>query len=287
MIGAIVVLYKPDIEQVSIFLTSLFSQVSKIIIVDNSPNSNKSELLGVYTQYIHLSNNQGIASAHNKGLMALMSLKASHAVIFDQDSFIEPDLVDSLYSEMKKIQSSGIPIAAIGPQVICKYSNKAILPKVQKHTAVYENTSIVPQIIASGMLIDLSVIKDVGFKESDLFIDGVDHEWCWRARKKGYVVGINKHIHMVHTLGDKRSNFLGLSYKVGAPIRLYYQFRNLLILSRRSYVPLYWKFRHLAYMPLKFVLMSVFEENRVLRVNYMIKGIIDGLRGVKGKLIIK
>jgi len=36
----------------------------------------------------------------------------------------------------------------------------------------------------------------------DLFIDWVDFEWCWRARKKGYKIIGNANVVITHQLGD-------------------------------------------------------------------------------------
>ena len=109
-----------------------------------------------------------------------------------------------------------------------------------------------------------------------------DYEWCWRARSMGFDVAKAKNVEMVHRLGDSRSKFVGITYKVGAPIRLYYQFRNIFLLSRRAYVPNYWKARCLFFMPIRFFLNSVMQKNRRNRAGFMLKGIYDGLLGRKG-----
>ena len=43
-------------------------------------------------------------------------------------------------------------------------------------------------LMSSGMMIDLSKIKDIGFFKEEFFIDEVDLEFCYRAIKKGYKV---------------------------------------------------------------------------------------------------
>jgi rhamnosyltransferase len=284
MIGAIVVFYNPNVEQVNQLLGILDEEVSRIVIVDNSETSLENEFTSNKIKYIHFPENIGIASAHNQGIMYLKLCKEiSHVVIFDQDSSIQAGLIGALYRAMENIEHQQVPIAAVGPQIICSFSNKAIMPKIQKNISQFFDISIVSQIIASGMMIKLSVVDYVGLKEDKLFIDGVDHEWCWRAKQNGFVVGVARNIKMIHTLGDKRSNFLGLTYKVSTPIRLYYQFRNLIILSKRSYVPSYWKLRHLSFMPLKFFLMSCFQDNKLLRLKFMLKGIYHGIFSQAGK----
>ncbi|HFP9739483.1 TPA: glycosyltransferase family 2 protein, partial [Escherichia coli] len=83
---------------------------------------------------------------------------------------------------------------------------------IQRDIQIFEGFSLTKQIIASGKLINLEVLDQVGFMEDDLFIDGVDHEWCWRAGRLGYKIAIIENAIMKHRLGDARGNFLGFTY---------------------------------------------------------------------------
>jgi rhamnosyltransferase len=148
---------------------------------------------------------------------------------------------------------------------------------VQREVSVYENLVCVTQIISSGMMIDLSKLELIGFKDERLFIDGVDHEWCWRAKTQNLLVAIANNVEMVHKLGDGRSKFAGITYKVGSPIRLYYQFRNILILTRRGYVPTYWKTRNVLVLPIRFFANSLLQSNKRERIKFMLCGLLDGL----------
>jgi rhamnosyltransferase len=169
------------------------------------------------------------------------------------------------------------PLVAIGPRIICSFSEESVKPRVQREISVYDNLVCVTQIISSGMMIDLSKIDLIGFKDETLFIDGVDHEWCWRAKTQDYMVAIAENVEMIHKLGDARSKFVGITYKVGAPIRLYYQFRNILLLSRRDYVPSYWKTRNILVLPIRFLANSLLQTQKRKRIKFMLCGLCDGL----------
>lgn len=82
---------------------------------------------------------------------------------------------------------------------------------------------------------------------------------------------------MHHQLGDARGKFLGVTYKIGAPIRLYYRFRNILLLSRKSYVPVYWKIRNLVSITICLVIFTIKGPERHKRIGYMLKGIYAGI----------
>lgn len=282
MIGAAVILYKPDSDITFRLIGSVLEQVDVLCIIDNSPlptvlNISKSKL-----HYHHFPKNIGVAAAHNIGLTDLRAAGCSFGMLLDQDSIIDDDLAFRLSSLLIASRVDNRPVVAIGPRIICSFSEKTIKPRVQREISVYENLVCVTQIISSGMMIDLSKLELIGFKDERLFIDGVDHEWCWRARTQNLMVAIAKNVEMVHKLGDGRSKFAGITYKVGSPVRLYYQFRNILILARRGYVPNYWKTRNILVLPIRFFANALLQNNKRERIKYMLCGLWDGLLKKEG-----
>ena len=227
MIGAVLVVYKPDLALTERLLTRLYGQTEEVVIVDNSPTPHDFTKVIKHYHYIHLAENSGIAHAHNAGLIYLLKAGCEYAILLDQDSLIPSDMVFNLSSLLKASSKIKQNVVAIGPRIRCSFSDKKVNPKVQKEVFEYDDLVGVTQIIASGMMIDLSALDHIGLKDESLFIDGVDHEWCWRARSMGFDIAKAKNVEMVHRLGDSRSKFIGVTYKVGAPIRLYYQFRNI------------------------------------------------------------
>lgn len=282
MIGATVILYKPDSNITYQLIESVLEQVDVLCVVDNSPdptvlNVNKEKL-----HYHHFPNNIGIAAAHNIGLRDLRAAGCEYGLLLDQDSRIDGDFAFRMSSLLVASKINKRPLIAIGPRIICSFSEKSVKPRVQREIAVYDDLVCVTQIISSGMMIDLSKIDLIGFKDERLFIDGVDHEWCWRAKTQDYMVAIAENIEMVHRLGDARSKFAGITYKVGSPIRLYYQFRNILLLARRGYVPNYWKARNLLVLPIRFFANTLLQKQKRKRLYYMLCGLWDGLTNKQG-----
>lgn len=279
----IIVLYNPDTVHVQQLIDG-FSAISwPVVLVDNSPDPHCFTLPDD-TKYLHFPENKGIAAAQNAGLELAFSL-ANYAVLLDQDSHLSPSMAKTLLSEFMALEKTH-SIAAIGPSIYCEFSQKQVKAKV--HKGVQHNATVIEakQIIASGMLLSKDSYLTVGKKEEGLFIDGVDHEWCWRAQQQGLVVFQSLSVCMPHRQGDDRVKILGLTFKKGAPIRLYYQMRNILVLARRDYVPLYWKFRHLTAIPLRYLVNRLCFENGKLRGNYMRKGLTDGLRNKQGRFQI-
>lgn len=283
-VGAVIVLYHPNRGLLRGLLDALGGAVSQVVLVDNSPETLDLNTLPSGFEYLHYPDNIGIAAAHNRGLESLLASGCDFGLLLDQDSEISAELVDRLAHLLAKADVSDGPLLAVGPQIRCAYSGELMKPRIQKPLFETEELIGMPQLIASGMMIDLSVLTDVGLKDESLFIDGVDHEWCWRARAHGYQVALAKSVEMVHRLGERRRAVAGLKYRVGAPVRLYYQFRNVLLLSRRSYVPTYWKVRQLVALPIRFLLNGLLEKPRVSRLKFMMLGACHGLYGRTGKL---
>ncbi len=282
MIGVIVVVYNPILSLTERLLTRICDQANFIVIVDNSPTSNDFHQVIAQYEYLHFPENIGIAGAHNEGLKLLLSKGCEYGLLLDQDSHIPNDMLLSLSSLLIASKNLNHNIIAIGPRIHCEFTDKKVRSLVQREVFEYDDLVGVTQIIASGMMINLGLLDAVGLKDERLFIDGVDHEWCWRARRLNFSIARAKKVEMVHRLGDSRSKFAGFTYKVGSPIRLYYQFRNILLLSRRNYVPLYWKVRCLCFMPLRMFLNSTMQKNRLTRIKFMCRGIWDGIKGSTG-----
>lgn len=281
--GAVIILYHPDKAHVTRMINELTSGGFRVTVVDNSPEETYLPDASPFS-YLFCGSNLGIAEAQNLGIQDCLNAGCDDVLILDQDSKISLSIVRRLREHLYSLNAAGIPVAAVGPMLICEFSNKQVKPKLQKALSINDNLSEVRQIIASGMLIPAAAFLDIGPKESELFIDGVDHEWCWRARRKGYKVYQALDVGMPHRQGDARHKILGLEFKQGSPVRLYYQVRNVLVLSRRSYVPVYWKCRHLLALPLRWLVNRWHFPDGQTRGRYFAKGLLDGLRGRTGKL---
>ena len=277
MIGAAIILYKPDSDITYRLIESVLEQVDVLCIIDNSPLPTVLNIPKSRLHYHHFPKNIGIAAAHNIGLTDLHAAGCIFGMLLDQDSTIDDDFAFRLSSLLVASKVKNRPVVAIGPRIICSFSEKTVKPRIQREISVYENLVCVTQIISSGMMIDLSKLELIGFKDERLFIDGVDHEWCWRAKTQDLLVAIANNVEMVHKLGDGRSKFAGITYKVGSPVRLYYQFRNILILARRGYVPNYWKTRNILVLPVRFFANSLLQNDKRERIKYMLCGLWDGL----------
>lgn len=272
---AVIVTFNPDLKRLMQNIALLKKQVARIVIVNNSNYSINCNNLKI----IELGKNFGIAKAQNIGMEWSFAEGADFVLQMDQDSQPNSDMVAKLLEAYFYLQSKDYKVGLIGPQDHDIRTKEVAKPRVVRPKMLTPSYYMVNDTLSSGSLISREAYFDVGGMDEALFIDCVDFEYCWRLRKFGYIVVRNKEAVLAHQLGEGKKNwFFGLKFSVCKPIRHYYQFRNILSLIQRNYVPVYWRvsslfklFRDIAFLPL--ILDSGKE-----RISYMLKGVVDALR---------
>jgi rhamnosyltransferase len=294
VIVAIVVTYQPDLDKLFELLSAVAPQVSYSVVVDNGSSSNI--LHSVESAYpgainsIALKSNLGIATAQNIGISRARELGADYVLLSDQDSITHHSMVRELLSAAEKIGATGKQVACVGPRYLDdRQQNPPPFIRVTgltlKRCACLTEDSVVPvdYLIASGCLIPMRVLDQVGDMREDLFIDYVDIEWGLRARQFGFQSYGVCAAKMVHSLGDQPIEFLGKKLPLHSPLRHYYHFRNAVLLYKERWVPGNWKLVDGRRLLLKYVFYSVFGKPRMAHWRMMTVGVWHGLRGRAGK----
>ena len=243
-IGCILVLYNPDWHITNKSISSIIDQVSSIYILDNSKvctlakeYKNSEKII-----YHEMGGNKGIAAAQNVGMEYYVKHRYDYILYLDQDSIVEPNMVSCLLRQYTYLKQLGKKVGGIGPRPFNRLENKEYRGCIKKGKAITDKITEVTELISSATLVPISVIKEVGYMETQLFIDGVDHEWCWRASFFfNYHFYIDEEVKLSHQLGEGDRFFLFKRITIPTPFRTYYRYRNYFILIRRNYVPLYWK----------------------------------------------
>jgi rhamnosyltransferase len=143
-------------------------------------------------------------------------------------------------------------------------------------------------LISSGSLIPLVAFDEIGPMEESLFIDQVDAEWCLRARSKDYrLFGACRAV-LRHSLGEGATRVWFGRWRHVHPhkaFRYYYIFRNTVLLTRRPYVPVAWTLHGLWYLAGLLVVAGIMAKERSSVLPRMLKGVLDGVRGVTGRIV--
>lgn len=283
-IYSIVVTYQTKENDLSNLINILKKQTNMVIICNNSNfnlSFNDDKIL-----VFNFGKNLGIAEAQSIGMKYAFENGADFIIQFDQDSIPSDDLVFKLKECYDNLILKGYKIGIVGPKYYDKDSGKEIKAKINKGIIINNtNYVLLSEIISSGSLIPKNVYYIVGGMDNELFIDAVDSEYCWRIRKNGFLVVRNNEALLFHKLGNGNKKLFGfINVGVPNPIRHYYQFRNTFLLIRRPYVPLYWKLSMIAKVVFKLFVYPLTFNNGFKRLQYMIKGIGDGIIGKKGEI---
>lgn len=280
--GCIIVLYNQNDDLLSTILNRILEQVNELYLVDNSSNNQASKFDRYSnTYYNFLGGNKGIAKAQNEGIKYFIQKEYDYIIFLDQDSIPPKNLVRELTKEALKLHEKGIILGAIGPRPFNVRENKPYIGFFKPGKKIAPNLTQVTELISSASLVPTKNFLKVGLLEGDLFIDGVDHEWCWRASfKLKCQFFILESISLDHMLGEGDKTFGFKKIAIPTPFRVFYQYRNFFILLNRSYVPIYWKVSNGLKYFIKYFYYSLILENKKEYFNNINRGIKAGLRSL-------
>lgn len=294
-VSAIVVTYHPEVDILQKLLDALSEQIGSIVLVDNGSGEYLRKFIESrrrdHEHLICLGSNLGIAEAHNTGIEWARQNGKTHVILFDQDSMPAPDMVLLLMSKLLEIENQDIKVAAVGPYYqddrnmdrpsFISVSGLRVVKSFCRPTDEIIESDV---LISSGSLIPMSILRKVGGPLTELFIDQVDFEWCFRAKSYGYrLFGVCKAV-MHHSMGETPKIFLGQKFLHHGPLRHYYIFRNAVWLLLKKYVPFGWKLLFMRTILIRFIVYCGFVSPRFDYFKMMTKGVWHGLRGRLGKL---
>lgn len=285
-IGCIITTFNPDVAVLRNNIKKWIQQGVDVVIVDNSPEKKISDFPDIDAHYIPMQGNTGIAHAQNEGAHWLIEHGYELILFSDQDTVPANEVVDKLTYAYNLLKSSQIRIGAIGTRAINSYTNKLYdyktklidepedLKKISAGGCIKEVYSVISSV---SMIPSASYILNGGFDER-LFIDGVDHEWCWRAWHSHQLrTFIIEDAIVTHSIGEGDRKCMGNSISIPSSARVYYQYRNYIWLYRRPYTPAYWKRKNLTKYAIKLIYYPLMVSPRFSYLKNMIKGIRDGL----------
>lgn len=294
---AVIVTYQPASTGLLMTLSALKGAVGGVVIVDNGSSTlDCPGLIEAYPSLVinRLETNEGIGVAQNEGIAVARELGFEYVLLLDQDSIPQEGMVSKLLDALESLERDGRKVACVGPRV--RFPGRAEMSSFPspswfgRRRGICQDSSSVIEcdvLISSGSLIPIKVIDAVGGLEGELFIDQVDTEWCLRARSKGYrVFGICGAI-LEHRLGETAQRVWAGRWRQlprHKSFRYYYIFRNTIQVSRRPYVSTKWVLFNLRWLAALFIVYGLFSSHRMGELGMMMRGTMDGIRGIKGKM---
>jgi rhamnosyltransferase len=282
-ICAVIVTYHPD-ENIFQHLATIAGQASQTVIVDNG----SSELC--LTQLRQIANKLGvhlIVNRENKGIARALNQGAEWAaaagypwiLTLDQDTTVDFNIIESLTAVFHRYP---LPqqLAVIGSNYTDKVTGKSQTKLISTSDSPYT-----PSVTAltSGSLVSLRVFQAIGGFRDDFFIDGVDHEYCLRARSHGFQVALTSKPVMKHGIGHMTQHRV-LWKKVGTSnhdaARQYFMSRNSFLLARQYIgTDRRWILGYMWAWIKSIVVICLFEEARSSKMKNIFRGCVDGMLG--------
>jgi rhamnosyltransferase len=297
MIAAIVVLYYPKRDALDRLLRSVVGQVDRVFVMDNTPGPPEETVAFLrqfepQVRYMSLGTNQGIAAAQNAGIRASMAAGCSHVLLLDQDSAVPAKMVERFLAVEAALIREGKTVGAIGPQFFDEKTGKtypAVRLGVLRVRKLYLDVNSrepveADYLIASGSMIAISVLRQVGLMRDDFFIDWVDVEWGLRARSMGFRSYHVPDVLMTHNVGDAVVTILGRDVHVHNSVRNYYMLRNAIYLFRLKTMGWRWKITFAPRVPCYLFLYPFLADDRLRNVRCVLRALGDGISGHMGEM---
>jgi len=290
----IVVTYNPEIDRLRELLSSL-SSFTKVQLVDNN-SGNLNDLKKLCLEYRNirvsfLGSNCGLAEAQNKAIKQVENSRSKDKFILllDQDSVPLDDCIEVLYQHANSLIEGGVRLGVIGPALSDSYSDSQfgfIKNGRRRYKQASKNYTFgCDGINSSGSLIPLAVWQELKGNNSELFIDHVETDWCFRVIAAGYVCYGTFDALLSHSMGESTIKYWLFGQKSmpdRTPKRHYYLFRNSMYLQKQRYVPRVWKLANIVKLLFTVCYFSLFSQQKVSHFKNMYAGLLDGLRNNLG-----
>jgi len=279
-IAGVVILFCPEKNVIKNILTYL-DKIKLLYVIDNSEKTAEFILNFVNnypgkTEYIFNSGgNLGVATALNMALDKALKDGYGYLLTMDQDSRFEPESLENLIDSIGDKEKIGI---------YSPFHKNRFFTNPPQHSGIEE----VSDVMTSGNILNLSVIKKIGKFKDDYFIDYVDIELCLRLRKNGFkIIRVNNSF-LVHNEADvSKKKFFGLTVypQNHSAVRWYYKIRNYLYL-KEEYNKIFEQYFETESKNVRNSIIKVllFEKQKIKKMRMILKGYIHYRKHIKGKL---
>ena len=230
-IAACVVLYHPKKKDLNNILSYL-PLVDKLYIYDNSENIKTNIPFEDHDKIIYISDseNKGLSFQLNQACILAIADGFEFLLTMDQDSYFMNENLIQYFDDIKNYSNKD-KVGIFG----LEYSSdsKTAIPQNIFHKEV-------EFLITSGSILNLRNYKKIGGFDENLFIDGVDYDFCFATLKMGFKCILFKNNFFNHSIGEKTKNasiktlyLIKKEKQLHSPIRIYYIKRNLLYLEKK------------------------------------------------------
>lgn len=283
-IAACVILYNPKPEHIRNIQTYL-DAVEKIYVFDNTETDTNENLFSEFDkiEYFSTKNNLGLPIHLNEASVKAITDGYDYLLTMDQDSSFKDTTLTEYFNSIENFNSKeSVAVFGLEFAEIDKENNLTKFPKyIEKN-----------YLITSGSVINLDNYHTIGGFDNNLFIDGVDIDYCFGALSIGLKNIEFQGLYMKHNLGERvfRASIFSLFLKkkkrlVHSDIRIYYMQRNSMYLLNKynEKLPVQINCIYLEYKD-HIQRCVKYSKNSFKAFYYKLKGIYDFKRNRMGKI---
>lgn len=269
---------------------SSLHQVDKIIVIDNTADSNIKNIIGNLTSsekvsFIFNEANKGLGFALNQGIKYSLAHHYSWTLLLDQDSILSENMVYEMISSFENLENQLKEETALIVPVIYDRNFKREIPAIittnlfNKKITDHRSDVFVHFQITSGSLIRNEAIKNIGLMNEYFFIDFIDFDYCFRVLSKNYKILQSRNALLYHALGERRRKLFFHLREHYDPLRIYYQVRNRLLTvvkygkKQRSFL-----YSEGCRVIAKLLKILLFESGKKAKIKMYFKGIRDFIK---------
>jgi len=235
---ATVLFWRPhEVPLVEQCVASLLGQSLRphVIVVDNGCGATPALPAGAHL--LRLPENRGFTGGHNAGMRAALEAGADFVFLVNSDVVVDPNCVGALVNVALSWPEAGM----LGPLVLrargadeVESSGQAFNDWTGRHrelgrgvaaAAITTAPHAVDAVSGCALFARRSVLQRVGLLDESLFFYFEDMDWCLRARRVGFLIGVVPAARVWHRGGGStRPNWTGTTF---------YSVRNHLVVASR------------------------------------------------------
>ena len=273
--GVVIVAYNPD-ATLDRLVNACSKEFTLVAVIFNSPALTDFDSYG---NVVVVQNNDNVGLS--KGLNQGVQLCIDHAsnlkwcVTFDQDT--------EILSNFSRVLEEQIEILGDQRDETIIGQNYINHDRSKKAYATSGFIRLNRPIVTSGTAYPLKIFQDIGFFDEQLFIEGIDTEFCLRILDRNRSIYVGSEVAMIHGSGNDQSvNLLGRVINVSghSPYRFYLQWRNNIYAHQKYSKGILPLLVTIGPNLLKNLIVTIlFETNRIAKLRQCVLGFLDGFKG--------
>lgn len=278
-ISGVVILYHPTVETVT-NIRSYERYLDLLYVIDNSPSDEISQKIEYLLDdekivYHSMGSNKGISQALNYALNKAMENGADYLLTMDQDSRFPDEICKEYFAQVIALHKRQEDI-----------QTAIYAPNPDTELDAVQSIVNLKMTITSGSLMHIDAFRKIGMFDEDLFIDWVDQDICYRARRCGFKIQRLNWIPMIHQLGIReRINVGPFSFTIvtHSASRYYYMVRNKFYVLKKNRCSLFERMHYVIGTMIFIGRVAFLEKDKKKKLRWIYRGFYDYKHQVKGK----